>query len=143
MKTVTKKKAIPAKDLYLALVMDFPLRPIRTAERRDAAQPVLDRLAVRGEDGLAPEELDYLDVLTDLVEAYDREHHPMPTRQGTPRERLAALMDFSETTPKRLESILGLSQTAVSLILAGKRGLSKKSIAKLAEHFRLSADYFL
>jgi hypothetical protein len=36
----------------------------------------MEKLAVRGEDDLNADELDYLDVLTGLVEGYDNEHCP-------------------------------------------------------------------
>ena len=58
-------------DRYLGLVRQFPLRPLRTKRDYIAATKAMDDLAVRGEEDLNDDELDYLVVLTDLVEAYD------------------------------------------------------------------------
>jgi antitoxin component HigA of HigAB toxin-antitoxin module len=49
----------------------------------------------------------------------------------------------SNTTAVQLRSILGASQSMVSMILGGQRALSKKAIAKLAEHFSVDPAYFL
>ena len=45
-------------------------------------------------------------------------------------------------TPGALAKLLGCSQPLVSLILAGKRELSKANVKKLARHFKLDAGYF-
>jgi antitoxin component HigA of HigAB toxin-antitoxin module len=82
-------------------------------------------------------------VLSELIDAYDRANHPMPRRRGTAHQRLLALVESSHTTPSKLQKILALSQPQVSLILAGKRGLSKTSALRLARHFNLGTDYFL
>jgi HTH-type transcriptional regulator/antitoxin HigA len=132
-----------ANDRYLQLVRAFPLRPIRNATMYKAAQQVLDKLAVRDEKSLDQDEHDYLSVLVDLVEAYDKLHAPMPMRRGTPMERLKYVLHESETSQADLQRILGVSQAAVSMILAGKRGLSKSSIQRLAAHFKLNPGYFI
>jgi HTH-type transcriptional regulator/antitoxin HigA len=128
---------------YERLIRKFPLRPIRTPVERNAAEAVMAALAVRDEAALDQDEHDYLEVLIGLIESYDREHHSMPVRRGTPAARLRALMESSQTTPQALRQILGLSQPAVSLLLSGKRQLSKASIIKLSRHFRVDPSYFL
>lgn len=128
---------------YQELQKRFPLRPIRSEAQRDDAQQAMESLAVRPEGSLSDDERDYLDVLSNLIEMYDRAHHPMPRRRGTPSARLGALLESSGTTPKALEKIVGLSQPQVSLILSGKRGISKACASKLASHFRVSGDFFL
>src|SRR5260370_37431800 len=55
---------------YLALIQNFPLRPLRSEREYDAALSVVDSLAVRPEGSLEPGEQDYFDTLTMLVEAY-------------------------------------------------------------------------
>lgn len=54
---------------YLALVRNFPLRPIRSEEALDRAIAVVDDLLDK--DDLTQDEQDYLDVLGDLVEEYE------------------------------------------------------------------------
>src|SRR5688500_16611621 len=84
-------------DRYLELVRQFPLRPLRTKREYAAATKAMEKLAVRGEDSLNQDEADYLDVLTDLVEAYDDDHYPEPD-EGAPLDRLKALLEESGTT---------------------------------------------
>jgi HTH-type transcriptional regulator/antitoxin HigA len=66
----------------MELLLQFPLRPIRTKRVYAAATKITDRLAVRGEEDLNKDELDYLDVLTDLVEAYDTANYPRTGRRN-------------------------------------------------------------
>jgi len=61
----------------------------------------------------------------------------------TPLERLKALMRTSRTTPPQLRSIMGSSQSMVSMILNGHRALSKMTITILADHFRIDPGYFM
>ena len=126
---------------YLELVKRFPLRPIRTKREYAAASIVIDELAVRGEDDLNNDELDYLDVLTDLVEAYDERMWQAPIAR-TPKERLKALMDEAGMSTADLGRLLGNSGLA-SQILLGRRELSKAHIRILSRHFKIGAGYFL
>ncbi len=128
-------------DRYLQLVRRFPLRPIRTKREYTTATKVMEKLAVRGEDDLNKDELDYLAVLTDLVEAYDNKHCP-EFYDGTPLERLKALMEESGTSTAELGRLIGNSGLA-SQIMLGRRQLSKTHIRILSLHFKLHADYFL
>ena len=127
---------------YLALIDIFPLRPLRSERAYDAAVTVLDTLAVRPEGSLDPGEQDYLDTLTMLVEAYDREHYGINTEQRDPLTMLKYLMQESEMTQAELGRLLG-NRALASLILNGHRQLSKSHIRKLADHFRVSPALFL
>jgi HTH-type transcriptional regulator/antitoxin HigA len=128
-------------DRYLALVRQFPLRPIRTKRDYAIATKVMEKLAVRGEDHLNADELDYLEVLTDLVEAYDNARCAAP-KPGTPLERLKHLMEEAGMSTADLGRLLGNSGLA-SQILHGRRQLSKTHIRILSQHFKLDAGYFL
>jgi HTH-type transcriptional regulator/antitoxin HigA len=136
----SKSRARSARR-YLELVRQFPLRPLRTKRDYFAAVKVMERLAVRGEDDLNRDEMDYLEVLTNLVEAYDTTHCPEPD-DGTPLERLKALLEESELSTADLGRLLGNSGLA-SQILLGRRQLSKAHIRTLSRHFKLAAEYFL
>jgi len=140
-KTRARKRRGRDKDRYLELVRHFPLRPLRTKRGYAAATKVMETLAIRGEDHLDKDELDYLDVLTDLVEAYDSTHYPPPD-DGTPLDRLKALMKESGTTTADLGRLLGNSGLA-SQIMLGRRELSKNHIRILSGHFKLDAGYFI
>ena len=102
---------------------------------------MVDSLAIRGEDGLDQDELDYLDVLTNLVEAYDEQHCPV-VEEGTPLDRLKSLLEHSGMSTADLGRLLGSSGLASQLVL-GRRQLSKAHIRILSRHFKLDANYFL
>ena len=127
---------------YLELVRRFPLRPIRNEEGYDAAVEILDGLATRAEDELTPGERDYLDALTRFVEDYDERNYPVTADRRTPLARLKSLMETAGLTPAALGDIL-CSRPAASMVLGGKRELSKAQIRKLAAHFKMDAGYFL
>jgi HTH-type transcriptional regulator/antitoxin HigA len=71
----TKTGRRTASDGYLDLVRRFPLRPIRNEKELDRAIAVIDALLDREQLTVAEE--DYLDVLGDLVEHYEDQHHPI------------------------------------------------------------------
>lgn len=142
----TTKPPAPPKgrqdnDRYLELVRQFALRPIRTKRDYTAATKTMEKLAIRGENNLNRDELDYLDVLTNLVEAYDNQHVPEP-EEGTPLERLKSLLDASGMSTADLGRLLGNSGLS-SQIMLGKRELSKTHIRLLSQYFKLDANYFL
>ncbi|MGH7214548.1 MAG: helix-turn-helix domain-containing protein [Tepidisphaeraceae bacterium] len=130
-------------DSYMALVRGFPLRPILTETEYDAATDVLEKLVVRNPDGLDPGESDYVDVLSDLVEDYDRRHYPMPKDRRSPSQRLTSLLDSSGMTQAALGKVIGANQPMVSLVLAGKRQLTIDHIRHLSAYFKINAGYFL
>ena len=87
-------------------------------------------------------ESDYLDVLSTFVEAYDEKHFPVDTSHVKPLDMLRFLMEQNDMTSGELAKLLG-SRSAASMILSGKRALSKTHIRKLAARFRLDASAFL
>lgn len=126
---------------YLALLRQFPLKPIKYERDYEAAGRVLDDLVLR--PTLDRGERDYLGALEVLIEAYDDRNFPETPDARPPHERLRYLMASSGTSPSDLQRILGTSQPLVSLMLSGERSLSKQTIAKLGAHFRVAAGYFL
>ena len=68
------------RDDYLDLIIKFPLTSIRSDDDLAAAQEVMDRLLAKGD--LSTGEQLYLDALSDLVAAYEDDHHVIPPRVG-------------------------------------------------------------
>ena len=136
------RKANTLDSDYLALVRRFPLRPIRDAREYDAAAEVLDRLVTKDEHDLTAGERDYLDTLTLLVERYDDEHYGTDAGPRRPAETLKYLMEQCGMGVSDLGRVLG-SQPAASMVLHGRRELSKSQIRKLAEHFKVEPGLFL
>jgi HTH-type transcriptional regulator / antitoxin HigA len=141
MSVIATKFSPPAS--YLRLVSKFPLRPIRTESEYNAAKAVMEKLAVRGEQCLDEGERDYLDGLDQFISAYDENVRTDLPRRRSPSQRLHSLVEDSGLTSRELQKILRCGHSLVSMLLSGKRELSKDNIRTLAKHFRLSADYFL
>jgi HTH-type transcriptional regulator/antitoxin HigA len=135
-----KRTAGRPSPSYLSLIERFPLRPLRSEPDYEAAAAILDGLAVRPEGSLDAGEQDYLDTLTLLVEAYDREHEEL-NRHADDLSMLKYLLQESGMTQADFGRLLG-NRALASLILRGHRQLSKAHIRKLANHFKLSPALF-
>ena len=138
--TITKPKFAGMPKDYAGLVAMYPPRPLHDDVDEQNVQEIVNALA--GHDLTADQE-DYLDLLSDLLLKHQSERHPRARGRRTLAQRLKYLMEQSETTPTQLAKILDCSQPLVSLILSGKRDLSKANAKKLARHFRLDVGYFL
>ena len=129
-------------DTYLALCAKWPLAPIRNDEVLNHANEVVWWIAARGEDNLSRAELDYLYVLSDLIEVYEKVHYPFPKPKSTPAEMLAFLVEQHDMTASDLGNLLG-NRSLGSKLLRGERKPSKAHALKLAEHFHVDAALFL
>ena len=141
MKTIPGKRAVA--DDYLKLIRQFPLREIRSDRELQQAHAILKPLFMRNERSLTPGESDYLGALTVLVHDYEARRYPMPPDMHTPLRRLNYLIEQGGMKTVDLMKLLGVSQSLVSLILRGKRELTKAHVLKLADHFKLNPSYFL
>lgn len=125
--------------LYMALVARFPLRPLRSERDLDRATKIANELAVRG--NLSRWEHDYLDVLSDLIEAYEAAHHPIPDLSGP--EMLRHLLTERGISQASAAREMGMAPSTVSDILRGKRGIGRKHIEAFATYFHVSQAVFL
>jgi HTH-type transcriptional regulator / antitoxin HigA len=126
-------------DRYLELVQQVPLRPLRSEAELDRAIAMIEVLLAQ--DRRNPDEEDYLDVLSDLVEKYEDEHEPMPPVSGA--DLLRFLIESQETTQAKVATATGIAESTISEILAGKRALNRKHIEALSRHFHVSPVVFL
>lgn len=127
-----------SQDRYLELVLAFPLRHIKTEQELDAATRVIHTLIDL--DTLSGPEQDYLDVLTDLVEAYESEHDP--DEAVTDAEMLGHLLETKGVSQAAAAKGAGIAESTVSEVLSGKRTLNRKQIGKLAKFFGVGASAF-
>jgi len=125
-------------DTYFALVKQFPLTHIRDDDQLEAAQGVIDRLLQEDRDEGAQE---YLDALTDLVEIYEDEHHPIP--DASEADVLRELMRSNGLSQTRLAKEIGISQSTLSAVLNGTRSLTKEQVVAVARFFHVSPTAFL
>lgn len=140
MKLTVERKWKRLGDRYLQLVCEFPLKAIRTKAEYGRAMAMASRLAVRGEDGLSAGEQDYLDALMVLIEGYDLAQQPWKKTSGL--ELLRHLMDEHGMKLAELGRIVG-SRPLASLILLGKRDISKVVMRRLGAHFKLNPGVFM
>jgi HTH-type transcriptional regulator/antitoxin HigA len=127
------------EDRYLDLIRQFPLRPLRSADDLNAAVAVIDTLVDRPK--LTTPERDYLDVLSDLVEAYEAAAVPM--RAVGDAELLQFLIEQKGVTQNAAANGAGIAESTISEVLAGKRKLNRSQIAKLAHYFHVEPGTFL
>ena len=134
----TKSAPRRVPDTYLELVKQFPLIHLRDDDHLDEALEVLNRLLEHNLDEGAQA---YLDVLTDLVGAYEDEHVPIP--DVSEADMLRELMRSNGLSQMKLAKAVGISQSTISNILNGTRQLTKEQVIKLAKFFHVSPTAFL
>jgi HTH-type transcriptional regulator/antitoxin HigA len=132
----TAARTLP--DTYFRLVKQFPLTHIRDDDHLEEAQAMIDRLLERSLD---EGEESYLDVLTDLVEAYEDEHHSIP--QASEADVLRELMRVNGLTQPKLAKAAGIAQSTISAVLNGARSLTKDQVIVLAKVFNVSSSVFM
>jgi HTH-type transcriptional regulator/antitoxin HigA len=135
----TKRTATKEADRYFELVRRFPLRPIRSDEELDRAVAMVDVLIDRF-DRLDQDERDYLNVLSDLVRAYEDE--TVPIKPGTDAEMLAFLLEVKQVTQADLAKQTGIVESTISEVLSGKRKLNRTHISKLCKFFQVGPGVF-
>ena len=81
-----------------------------------------------------------LDLVGDLVAAWESRRHPVP--DAPPREVLRLLMEQNGLTQSDLRAELG-GQPVVSAVLSGKRKINSRQAKALAARFRVSPAAFI
>ena len=125
-------------DTYWKLVKRFPLIPIRDQAHLDEALEVLNGLLRQDRDEGAQA---YLDVLTDLVAAYEDEHVAMA--DVSEADVLRELMRSNGLSQMELAKAVGIAQSTISAVLTGARSLTKGHVLKLAKFFGIGPAAFL
>src|SRR5437660_1538878 len=94
---------------YLHLVKRFRLRPLQSDEELDEAIEVIDQLLSRKK--LLPEEEEYLDILSDIVERYEDEHVLIPDVSAT--DMLRHLIEAKGVTQQSVAAATGISNSTI------------------------------
>lgn len=123
----------PPSSKYLSLIERFPLVPIRDDRHLKQALDQIDLLLRRR---LVVAEQEYLDVLTDLVERYEQQQHPIP--EVSESAILRHLMEARGISQTRLARDTGIAASTISALLSGQRELSKRHIQTLSAYFHVS-----
>jgi antitoxin component HigA of HigAB toxin-antitoxin module len=127
---------------YFSQIQRLPLVPIRNRKHLKVANKVVRDLALKG-DARAHGESEYLTVLSQLVSEYESREFVHLRKQMTQGEILDSLLESSGMSQNQFGKIVGMPQARLSDVITGKRKLSKDQIARLCQHFNLSADLFL
>lgn len=136
----TKNREPGQRDLYLDLIHRFPLRPIRSDAELAEATAVLDSLLDRF-PSLAAEERDYLEVLTDQIERYEKE--TIPTWPIADKDMLRHLIEATGVSQAEVARETGVAVSTISEVLSGKRKLNRAHIVKLAPYFGVGMGVFM
>lgn len=117
------------------------------APRRIDSQSEYDRWAdwfeaTRFNPARTPEEHELADVITILLEDFDRQDHP-ELFTADPLRMLHYVMEEHSMNKADLGRLLGVSRATATNIYNGKQGISKRSAAVLAKYFKLSVTAFL
>lgn len=113
--------------------------PLDTERDYERARDVVDTLILRA--NLSPSENARMEIFLTLMEAYESEHHSIDVAETGPIDLLKSLLEEHNMSASDLGRLLG-SRALGSLILSGKRELSKTHIRKLADHFSLDPCAF-
>ena len=128
-----------SKDSYMKCLSKFmPLTSIKNDEHLAYASKFVDELISMDRDS---GEEEYLDALTDLIEAYEDKN--VEIKESTASEMLAYLIEARGITQAALAREAGVSKSTVSEILSGKDKVSKRIALRLADYFEVSAVLFL
>ena len=107
------------------MVMEFPIRPIRSDKELDHAICVLDRLLSR-KRALDSQEQGYFDSLSHEIQLYEEASIVMPAVSGA--DMLRHLIDAREATMTDVAVQTGIAVSTISAVLGGKRKLNRNHI---------------
>ena len=133
----------PVPKAYLRLVERFLLRPIGNDPELDEALALADELFDR--PNLLPEEQQYLDVLCDLIKAY--EDLVCPIRDVSAAEMLRFLIDQRGVTQQTVAKETGVANSTLTALLKegrpGGRDMTRRHIETFARYFGVEPAVFL
>ena len=136
-----KTLATARKDDYLTLVQTFPLKKVQSDSQHAGALKVSGSL-IGLRRKLTAGEGQYLDALVVLIREYEQTHHDPKLPKAKGIDVLRHLMAERPMTQRELARLLGVGESAASMILSGKRDLTKSHICALSQHFGVGVVAF-
>ncbi len=124
---------------YARLIHFHMPRPIHDDVAYSNTVEIVDALAL-AEPSLNQDQRDYLELLTQLIEAYDAEI-PDPKFSGI--EMLRFLLSENGMTGDDLAILLGVDRSTAYRILKSTRKLTLEHVRRLSDRFRVSADLLI
>lgn len=129
------KTAIPFSQIpktYAGLMAMYLLRPLHDQVDAENAAEVIDCLAGHK---LNAEQMDYLDLLSDLYERWEGAQFPVKAARGA--ELLRIVLAEREENGAALAKLLGVDPSLAYRLLRGERQLTAVQIRKLGDHYGL------
>src|SRR5580692_5071356 len=121
-------------ERYRQLIRRFPLRQLRTKSDAEAATRILDRLFRDRYDDEG--EASYVYVLAGLLEDYEKRCDPTPdTVSGL--DMLRSMVEEHGLKQSDLAELLGIGQSAVSMILSGHRPITADHARRLGKKLKI------
>ena len=124
---------------YTGLVSLLVPRPIHNQASYGNAVEIVHALAGFK---LNRDQGDYLELMTRIIEDYERETSPEPAPVKSV-ESLKFLLKENGLSADDLGTIIGVNRSIAYRILKGVRSLAAEHIKKLSDRFAVSADLFL
>jgi HTH-type transcriptional regulator / antitoxin HigA len=131
----TRKKTAPTT--FDALVREWMPTAIHDKAAYNNAMEMVRRLAVV--PALNADQQRYLDTLCVLVAAYEKQHRTIGTAKPKPLDVLREFVAEHGIKVRELGAILGVSESAASMILKGDRALTINHVRRLSDRFKVSA----
>jgi HTH-type transcriptional regulator / antitoxin HigA len=125
---------------YGALLAQILPAIIETEEQNEHYLAIVEKLMMRDEDDLSPEENKLLDLLIHLIEDFEKRFYQ--PEGATPLQVLTFLMETNGLKQADLVPIFG-SKGIVSEVVNGKRQISKAMAKALGEFFNISPAAFI
>ena len=129
------------KDDYLTLVQTFPLKKVQSNAQHEEALKMSGSL-IGLHRKLTAGESQYLDALVVLIREYEHTRHDPELPKAKGIDVLRHLMAERRMTQLELARLLGVGESAASMILSGKRDLTKSHICALSQHFGVGVVAF-
>jgi HTH-type transcriptional regulator/antitoxin HigA len=133
---IAVRQLLPAWEIFRSATN---IAPIRDAAHYRAMVAMLDALLDEAGGNEKHPAMGLIDIVGDLIEDYEAEHHPLPDVTGV--QALKFLMEQHSLMQVDLREIG--SQGVVSEILAGKRELNVRQIRALGKRFGVSPATFV
>jgi HTH-type transcriptional regulator / antitoxin HigA len=141
MRTTTKRRTKAMPTRFEALIGEWMPMAIHDKVGHRNAMEMVRRLAVVPE--LNDDQTRYLDTLCVLVAAYEDDHRTVGRAKLKPLDVLRDFVAEHRMKVRELGALLGVSESAASMILKGDRALTLDHVRKLAERFKVSTALFV
>lgn len=129
-----------APESYDGLVRIYPPRKIHDQIELENATEVADWIAIRAKNDA---QLDYLELLGDLMDEYEKQGDKTAKPAATPLALLKYLVEENEISTRDLGAILGVDHSVAARILRGERAITLEHAKSLGARFKLQPTIFL